>query len=121
MVPKREEGREQRKERREKREERKGPPARFTAFFTGSRGHLDESAKNNIELPRVSFAKVLKIRGCYEEGRQLDSLHFYRVPWPPRVRAKRAQQKGFKLRLWLFKARANNRASGIVIKTLPAE
>ena len=67
-------------------------------IFTGSRGHLDESAKNNIELPRVSFAKVLKIRGCYEEGGQLDSLHFYRVPWPPRVRAKRAPKKGFKLR-----------------------
>ena len=30
-------------------------------IFTGSRGHLDESAKNNIELPRASFAKVLKI------------------------------------------------------------
>ena len=62
-------------------------------IFTGSRGHLDECAKNTTELPRVSFAKVLKIRGCYEEGRQLDSLHFYRVTWPPRVRAKRAQKK----------------------------
>ena len=45
-------------------------------IFTGSRDHLDESAKNTNELPRVSFAKVLKIRGCYEEGRQLESLHF---------------------------------------------
>ena len=67
-------------------------------IFTGSRGHLDESAKNTFELPRVSFAKVLKLRGCYEEGRQLISLHFYRVPWPPRVRAKRAPKKASKLR-----------------------
>ena len=62
-------------------------------IFTGSRGHLDESAKNINELQRVSFAKVLKIRGCYEEGRQLESVHFYRVPWPPRLRAKRAEKK----------------------------
>ena len=62
-------------------------------IFTGSRDHLDESAKNNSELPKVSFAKALKIRGCYEEGRQLESLHFYRVPWPPRWRAKRAKKK----------------------------
>ena len=26
----------------------------------------------------------MKIRGGHENGRQLDSLHFYRVPWPPR-------------------------------------
>ena len=62
-------------------------------IFTGPRGHLDQNAKNTIELPRVSFAKVLKIRGCYEVGRQLESLHFYRVPWPHRVRAKRAPKK----------------------------
>ena len=67
-------------------------------IFTGSRGHLDQDAQNTFELPRVSFAKVLKIRGCYEEGHQLESLHFYRVPCPPRVRAKRAPKKGFKLR-----------------------
>ena len=67
-------------------------------IFTGSRGHLDERAKKTNEHPRVSFANVLKIRGCYEEGRQLESLHFYRVPWPPRVRAKRAPQKASKLR-----------------------
>ena len=73
-------------------------------IFTGSRGHLDESAKNNIELPRVSFAKVLKIRGCFEEGRQLISLHFYRVPWPLRVRAKRAPKKASKLRSFFEKS-----------------
>ena len=67
-------------------------------IFTGSRDHLDESAKNTNELPRVSFAHVLKIRGCYEEGRQLESLHFLMVPWPPPVRAERAPQKAFKLR-----------------------
>ena len=73
-------------------------------IFTGSRDHLDESAKNTNELPRVSFAKILKIRGCYEEGRQLESLHFYRVPWPPRVRAERAQKKASKLRSFFEKA-----------------
>ena len=67
-------------------------------IFTGSRGHLDESAKNNNELPRVSFAKALKIRGCYEEGRQLESLHFYRVPWP-----ERAPKKAFKLKCFFEK------------------
>ena len=72
-------------------------------IFTGSRGHLDQNAKNINELPRVSFAKVLKIRGCYEEGRQLESLHFYRVPWPPRVGAKRAPKKASKLRSFFEK------------------
>ena len=72
-------------------------------IFTGSRGHLDQNAKNTNELPRVSFAKVLKIRGCYEEGRQLESLHFYRVPWPPRWRAKRAEKKASKLRSFFEK------------------
>ena len=64
-------------------------------IFIVSRDHLVQDAKNTFELPRVFFAKVLKIRGCYEEGRQLDSLHFYRVPWTPRVRAKRAPKKNF--------------------------
>ena len=64
-------------------------------IFTGFRGHLAQDAKNTNELPRVSFAKVLKIRGCYEEGRQLESLHFYRVPWPPRWRANRAEKTSF--------------------------
>ena len=73
-------------------------------IFTGSRGHLDQDAKNTFELPRVSFAKVLKIRGCYEEGRQLESLYFYMVPWPPRLRAKRAPKKASKLRSFLEKA-----------------
>ena len=72
-------------------------------IFKGSRDHLDECAKNTNELPRVSFAKVLKIRGGYEEGRQLESLHFYQVPCPPRVRAKRAQKKGSKLRSFFEK------------------
>ena len=38
-------------------------------IFIGSRGHLDQNAQNTFELPRVSFAKVLKIRGCYEDAR----------------------------------------------------
>ena len=85
---------------REKGEERREKMAASSihCIFTRSRAHLDESTKNTNELPRVSFANVLKIRGCYEEGRQLESLHFYRVPWPPRVRAKRAEKKASKLR-----------------------
>ena len=57
--------------------------SKIPCISTGPRGHLEQ---------------VLKIRGCYEEGRQLESLHFYRVPWPPRVRAKRAPKKASKLR-----------------------
>ena len=67
-------------------------------IFTGPRGHLDQDAKNTYKRPRVSFAKVLKSRGCYEEGRKLDSLHFYGVPWPPRWQPKRSQKKASKLR-----------------------
>ena len=43
-------------------------------IFIGPRGHLDQNAKNTNELPRVSLANVSNIRGCYEEGRQLESL-----------------------------------------------
>ena len=49
-------------------------------IFRVSREHLDEGPKNTNELPRVCFPKVVKIRGCYEEGRQLESLHVYKVP-----------------------------------------
>ena len=79
-------------------------------IFTGPRGHLEKvlkitgghrngrqldslhfymapwpprrNAKNNHDIPRVSFAKVLKIQGCFEEARQLDSLHICGVSWP---------------------------------------
>ena len=50
------------------------------SIFTVSRGHHEEDPKNTNERPRVCFAKILKIRGCHEEGRQLESLHFYRAP-----------------------------------------
>ena len=50
------------------------------SIFTVSRDHLDEGPQNTNELPRVSFANILKIRGCHEDGRQLEPLHFYRVP-----------------------------------------
>ena len=49
-------------------------------IFIMSRDDIDEGPKNTNELPRVSFANILKIRGCYEEGRQLESLHFNSVP-----------------------------------------
>ena len=45
-------------------------------IFTVSRDHLDEGPKNTHELPRVSFAKIMEIRGCHEDGHQLESLHF---------------------------------------------
>ena len=67
-------------------------------IFTGSRDHLDESAKNTNELPRVSFAKVLKIRGCHEDGRQLESLHIYSAPWARRWDEKRAKKKSLSLK-----------------------
>ena len=46
-------------------------------IFTGPRGHLE---------------KVLKIRGGHRNGRQLDSLHFFRVPWPPRSERQKHQR-----------------------------
>ena len=49
-------------------------------IFIVSRDHIDEGPKKTDELSRVSFAKILKIRGCHEDVRQLESLHFYRVP-----------------------------------------
>ena len=49
-------------------------------IFTVSRDRIDEGTKNTHELPRVSFANILKIRGCHAQGRQLESLHFYKVP-----------------------------------------
>ena len=122
----------QRADRREKREERKWAPTRIAAFlqcpvatskkfrksegatematssnhciFTVSRGHLDEGRKNTNELARVSFAKVLKSRGCHEEGRKLDSLHIYDVPWPRRREQKRAEKKASKLRSFFEEA-----------------
>ena len=48
--------------------------------FKGSRDHIDEGPKNTNELPRAPFAKILKIRGCHEDGRQLESLYFYSFP-----------------------------------------
>ena len=116
-VPKREERREKREERREKREEipkkaardpqmrpREVPnevPRGLWASWRPDRvrGRDGEATgrppKKTNELPRVCFPKILKISGCYEDGRQLESLHFYRVPWPPRLEAKRAQKKSF--------------------------
>ncbi len=35
---------------------------------------------NTDELPRICFPKVLKIRGCHENCRQLETLYFCRVP-----------------------------------------
>ena len=50
------------------------------SIFTVSRDHLDENPKNTNERPRVSFAEMLKSRGRHEDGRKLDSLHFYGLP-----------------------------------------
>ena len=49
-------------------------------IFIVSCDHIDEGTKSTNELPRVSFANILKIRGCHEDGRQLESLHFQRFP-----------------------------------------
>ena len=74
---KREDRREKREERRERREEKrqKRSPKRRPEIPKG--GVLNNSNK----LLRVSCANVLKSRECYEEGRQLESLHFQKVPW----------------------------------------
>ena len=39
-------------------------------ILTVSRDHIDEGQKSTNELPRVSFAKILKIRGCHAEKRE---------------------------------------------------
>ena len=69
---KREDRRQKREERRERREEKrqKIPPKWRPEIPKG--GVLNNSNK----LLRVLCANVLKIRECYEEGRQLESLHF---------------------------------------------
>ena len=110
---KREERREKTEERREKREERRmkreevsreaargpqmrpqrsqkrsreasGPHSALSASEGGMVQQRFGPPKNTNELPRVCFPKVLKIKGCHEDGRQLDSLHIYSVPWPLR-------------------------------------
>ena len=53
-------------------------------IFTVSRDHIDEGPQNTNELPRVSFANILKSKACHEVGRQLDPLHTYSAPWPLR-------------------------------------
>ena len=50
------------------------------SIFTVSCDHLDEGPQNTNERPRVSFANILKIRRRREDGRRLESLHFYSVP-----------------------------------------
>ena len=102
--------------------------ARLTAFLQGGRAQgAIIPCKNAVDLfcgrprarrsqdgtfsppwrllgcPKRPQEKVWKFQGGHQDGRKLDSLHFYRVPWPPRVRAKRAPQKGFKLRSFFEK------------------
>ena len=36
--------------------------------------------------------KVLHIEGGHQNGRELDSLHFYRAPWPPRSERQKHQR-----------------------------
>ena len=48
--------------------------------------------------------KVLQIRGGHQYGHQLDSLHIYSVPWPPRCRQKRSQKKASKLNTFFKKS-----------------
>ena len=99
---KREERREKREERREKREEMQKKAARDPQMRPREvpnevprglwaswrpdrvRGRDGEATgrppKKTNELPRVCFPTILKISGCYEDGRQLESLYFYKVP-----------------------------------------
>ena len=66
--------------RREQREERRKQRAVSTihCIFTVSRDHVEKCRK----VLELSFAKSLRSRGCFEEARQLDSLHIYGAPWP---------------------------------------
>ena len=59
------------------------PPARFTAFLRCPVTTSMSAANVQKEL-LICFPTILKSRGCYEEGRQHDSVHIYSVPWPLR-------------------------------------
>ena len=74
------------------------PQARIPAVLRCPVNTLQRTENNNYERPKVFFAELLKNRGRPEEGRKLDSLHFYGVPWPPRWEPKRSQKKGSKLK-----------------------
>ena len=69
-------------ERREQREEGRQQRAASSihCIFTVSRDHVEKCTK----VLSLSFAKSLKSRGCFEEARQLHSLHIYGVSWPRR-------------------------------------
>ena len=94
---------EKREERREKREEGSlqrskkgsllGGPNRFYTTPPGKRAHQKPReassphralSKKHQRASEGLFPKVLEIKGCHEDGRELESLHFYSVPWPPR-------------------------------------
>ena len=48
--------------------------------------------------------KVWGIRGGHEDGHQLESLHFYGVPWPHRRGLKSSKKKAVKLTSFFKKA-----------------
>ena len=48
--------------------------------------------------------KVLQIRGGHQDGHQLESLHFYSVPWPHRRGLKSSKKKPLKLTSFFKKA-----------------
>ena len=48
--------------------------------------------------------KVLQIRGGHQDGHQLESLHFYGVPWPHRRGLKSSKKRPLKLTSFFKKA-----------------
>ena len=69
-----------RKRSQKRSQEASGPRGAQTACEGGMVKKGLGPPKNTNELPRVCFPNVLKIRGCYEDGRQVESLYFYKVP-----------------------------------------
>ena len=52
--------------------------------------------------------EVWQIRGGHQDGHQLESLHFYGVPWPHRSRQKSSKKEVVKLATFFQKSRLQN-------------
>ena len=52
--------------------------------------------------------KVLQIRGAHQDGHQLESLHFYGVPWPHPRGQKSSKKEVVKLTTFFQKSRFQN-------------
>ena len=57
----------------------------------------DMRSRGLLGCSQGPLGKVLQIRGGHQDGHQLESLHFYGVPWPHRRGLKSSKKKPLKL------------------------